>query len=848
MAIKIRRGTDAERISIVFEEGEVLYTTDTKLFYIGDGVTPGGNPMGFDANLQQVTDNGNTTTNTIDVAGTTTDFVQLDTTATPTLQPGMFGWNDAYGTADLRLKGNNVTLQVGQETLVRVVNKTGADLLESQYKAVRIRLASEGGAAGQRLAVVLAKGDADLDSVTTLGIVTETILNNQEGFVTVFGNVNEINTTGSLQGETWVDGDVLYLSPTTAGSLTKVKPTAPNHTVTMGYVVYAHAVHGKIFVKVDNGYELEELHDVLPTPYINKGVLYRDTTANLWKSATIATLLGYTPADDSVTVKTTGSYSDPSWLTSLAWGKISGTPTTLGGYGITDAVPSSRTLTINGTAYDLSADRSWTISTPTLAQVTTVGNTTTNFIGLGATTPLSRLHVVGTSTTTQSIALFIENGVTYQTTTFDTANTSLRALTVQGSAAAYFVGRAVTTSTEFAMGISGASGTPIFIGSMTANDLQLRTSNATKATIFQATGNFAINTTTDAGYKLDVNGTVRVKGTGTTSATTSFTYANNLGQNLILFDDTGRIITQYYIGYANNSRGITFSDSNLGMAYQGFGGHRFLAYNLSAYVNQLVITGNTLEPKIGIGLDVPLAKFHVSGTITAATSIARGVYFNNTLIASANNDVLVGLDIAPTFTNGAFTGVSNLALRVTGQSLISGNTKIGNTVFNDVYSNLIIGIDSGGFAARGAIANASSYQDFMFVNTSVTSGNINNWSFGQRRDTYFGNTVGSFQIIGSYIDNTGTGSMVGGGYRVPLICNPNGDVILAGASANAVNGSVLIGTTINAGYKLDVNGSTRLNGSLTLGMTPIVAASIMSTHKLQISIAGTTYYLLASNI
>ena len=61
-------------------------------------------------------------------------------------------------------------------------------------------------------------------------------------------------------------------------------------------------------------------------------------------------------------VYTTGSYSNPSWLTALAWSKITGTPTTLAGYGITDAVPSSRTLTINGVGYDLSANRSWTIA------------------------------------------------------------------------------------------------------------------------------------------------------------------------------------------------------------------------------------------------------------------------------------------------------------------------------------------------------------------------------------------------------------------------------------------------------------------------------------------------------
>lgn len=234
--------------------------------------------------LQSVTDQGPTTTDAINVGGVTSDYFAADIAATPALAPGMFAWNDSDGTMDLRLKGNNVTLQLGQENVVRVVNKTGYNLLESEYKVVRVRLASEGGAQGQRLAVVLAQGNNDPDSVTTLGVVTENINNNQEGFVTVFGNVSGINTTGSIQGETWVDGDVLYLSPTVPGKLTKIKPAAPDHTVTMGYVVYAHANQGKIFVKVDNGYELGELHNVsVPAPS-DGDILRYNGLSQIWES------------------------------------------------------------------------------------------------------------------------------------------------------------------------------------------------------------------------------------------------------------------------------------------------------------------------------------------------------------------------------------------------------------------------------------------------------------------------------------------------------------------------------------------------------------------------------------
>ena len=66
--------------------------------------------------------------------------------------------------------------------------------------------------------------------------------------------------------------------------------------------------------------------------------------------------------DDINVVVTTGSYNNPAWITGLSWSKITSTPTTLSGYGITDAVPAIRTITINGLTQDLSANRTWTIT------------------------------------------------------------------------------------------------------------------------------------------------------------------------------------------------------------------------------------------------------------------------------------------------------------------------------------------------------------------------------------------------------------------------------------------------------------------------------------------------------
>lgn len=195
---------------------------------------------------------------------------------------GELSWNPQEGTLDLGLAGNAVKLQIGQENIVRVVNKTVPLInLEKQY----IRAVKISGATGQRLSVSLAQANNDLNSATTIGLVAEDIPINNEGFIVTYGLLRDIDTTGALVGETWNDGDVLYLSPFAPGKVTNIKPTAPDHLVIIGYVEYAHGVHGKIFVKVDNGYELNELHDVAyPTVPANEEVLQYNQVVSRWEN------------------------------------------------------------------------------------------------------------------------------------------------------------------------------------------------------------------------------------------------------------------------------------------------------------------------------------------------------------------------------------------------------------------------------------------------------------------------------------------------------------------------------------------------------------------------------------
>lgn len=212
------------------------------------------------------------------------DYLQLNTNANEASAVGKLKWNTTDGTLDIGLMGGQVVLQVGQEQVARVLNNSGSILTEAGYQAVKISSAQ-----GQRLAVTLAQANNEANSTDTLGLVTENIANNQEGFVTTSGLIRQIDTTGDLQSEVWVDGDILYLSPTVPGGVTKVKPLAPQQTVIVGFVVYAHKNNGKIFVKVDNGYELDELHNVRITSVQNNNVLKYNSSLSVWENVAPST-------------------------------------------------------------------------------------------------------------------------------------------------------------------------------------------------------------------------------------------------------------------------------------------------------------------------------------------------------------------------------------------------------------------------------------------------------------------------------------------------------------------------------------------------------------------------------
>ena len=136
------------------------------------------------------------------------------------------------------------------------------------------------GAQGDRLTVKLANNTSDATSARTLGVVySDSIGANQKGFILVQGEMHNLSI---LPTSTWSDGDIIYLGAT-AGSITPTKPFAPNHMVYVATVITAsNGNAGRMYVRVQNGYELDELHDVsAQTPSPNDGLFYNSGTG-LW--------------------------------------------------------------------------------------------------------------------------------------------------------------------------------------------------------------------------------------------------------------------------------------------------------------------------------------------------------------------------------------------------------------------------------------------------------------------------------------------------------------------------------------------------------------------------------------
>ncbi len=218
----------------------------------------------------------------------TPDFVTLDTGATTSAAVGRLRWDTVSGTALLGEVGGNVEANLGQ-TLDALVHNAEATTL-SKGEVVYLF-----GAQGDKASVKRALNTSDATSAKTFGVVAENIASGATGLVRCVGVLEGLNL-GSF-----TEGDTLYLGAS-AGTMTATKPVAPNHMVYVGLVERANAGNGRLYVRIQNGYELDELHDVLITSPAAGAVLAYDATNSLWKDATITGSGGVTVTNGDASV------------------------------------------------------------------------------------------------------------------------------------------------------------------------------------------------------------------------------------------------------------------------------------------------------------------------------------------------------------------------------------------------------------------------------------------------------------------------------------------------------------------------------------------------------------------
>jgi len=294
------------------------------------------------------------------------DFIQFDTAATVTDATGKLYYDNADQFQTLAFQMNGAAVQkIGEELYYRV--KLSSAATKGQVMMFSGTLGSSGG-----LTAAPATGLQPEQASYILGVAHESGITNDWIFVTTFGEVKQINTTGGA--ETWAQGDVLYYNPLVTGGLTKVKPTAPAAICTVAAVVHVGSSNGILFVRPTYGSVLGGTDGNVNFSTLTSGnTLIYDGNQSVWVNANLmaSTGINVTNGNGSITltntgvtsltgtanqvnvsasngsvtlslpspinvdttgnagsvtngVYTNGSYADPTWITSLAGSKITG--------------------------------------------------------------------------------------------------------------------------------------------------------------------------------------------------------------------------------------------------------------------------------------------------------------------------------------------------------------------------------------------------------------------------------------------------------------------------------------------------------------------------------------------
>jgi hypothetical protein len=580
------------------------------------------------------------------------------------------------GSVVITTAGTSRDLSVGiagsTATLIsQVRNETGATLAKGTLVYIS-------GAAGNKALVSKALATGDSTSAQTYGMVQADISNNNNGYVVVIGVVSGLDTS------TFAEGAQLYLSGATAGAYTSTKPYAPLHLVYVGVVTRSHANLGTIEVKIQNGYEMDELHDVSAQSPTNGDTLVYVSSTGLWTKTPQSTLSVASAA-------------------AVPFSGVTGKPTTLAGYGITDGYNTS-----NPAGY---------ISGITSGMVTSaLGYTPYN-----ATNPSNYITTAGARA-----AISVTGAGSYDSATgvinivggVTSFNTRTGAITLNSSDVTTALGFTPYNATNPAGYITSTALSPYLTSATAASTYAPLTGTG-------ASGTWSINVTGSAGSLSNNSGYMVSRGSigeaSLNSATSNGFYAvsyTGYSSSLITWNSSGSAgPVQMEFFYQGNVRFRNQTDSSTWTAWKDV----LTNVNYNSYAPTLTGTGASGTWSISI-----------SGNSATATTASNSNNLGNKPAQDA-----VGANTIPTRDGNGYTFLNYI------------NSNTGNSE-NPSVSQVIVTNGSDNYYRKASIAHFTS---------AVQSNASGTWSINVTGNSAYASTAGSADAIdGVGFRNTGSNS------------------------------------------------------------------------------------------
>jgi hypothetical protein len=308
-------------------------------------------------------------------------------------------------------------------------------------------------------------------------------------------------------------------------------------------------------------------------------------------------------------------------------------------------------------------------------------------------------------------------------------------------------------------------------------------STITTPVIFKKSGNILINTTTDAGFRLDVNGTARVQGVLTTTAD-AVVNGVNVGRGASSIVSNTRLGTN---NLNNNSTGF----NNTAVGYES-GLLNTTGDNNSFFGSGSGRSNTTGSRNSFIGQDAGRSNTTGFGN----SFFGQNAGFNTT---SGGGNIAIGRDSL--FTNN--TGTNNIAIGTNSLINLTGTHS----------NNLAFGIDSGRRIADASNLTIANNSVFIGFDTRAAADNQTN------------------QIVIGH-------NAIGLGSNTTVIGNSS-------TTFGRWFGNLLVGTSTNAGFALDVNGTARVQGRIT-NVAPAIAATRETLYRGSVSDNANDAFIIAN--